>query len=142
MGVNEYGEEWPCLVQGTDTLFVVNNFAETWGVEAGKTYDIVGIVDGGYINYSNLYTIQPRSVEDIDNAGVVGVEAANNGIYLNAANQVVAEGAVAVVVYDLNGRTVAAANAAVVDAETLAQGVYVVRATYADGEVKTAKVVR
>lgn len=142
MGKDEYGEEWPCLVQGTDTLLVVKNFAETWGVEAGKTYDIVGIVDGGYINYSNLYTIQPRSVEDIDNAGVVGVEAANNGIYLNAANQVVAEGAVAVVVYDLNGRTVAAANAAVVDAETLAQGVYVVRATYADGEVKTAKVVR
>ena len=46
------------------------------------------------------------------------------------------------VVYDLNGRTVATANAATVDAEGLAQGVYVVRATYADGEVKTAKVVR
>lgn len=142
-GMDVYGEDWPCLVQGTDTLWVPKKFAETWGLEADNEYNIVGVIDFRLLNYSNLYTITPRMASDVqDTSGVVAVESLNNGIYLNAAKQVVADGAVEVVVYDLNGRTVATANAATVDAEGLAQGVYVVRATYADGEVKTAKVVR
>lgn len=142
-GMDMYGEDWPCLVQGADTLWVPKKFAETWGLVADTEYTIVGIVDFRLLNYSNLYTITPRTASDVKDAtGVVAVESLNNGIYLNAAKQVVADGAVKVAVYDLNGRTVATANAATVDAEGLAQGVYVVRATYADGEVKAAKVVR
>lgn len=136
-----YGEEVKCLVDAEgNTLLVPNNFAE--GLTTYEKMNIVGIADYGSLNYSGYYTIHPRSQEDINDAlGVNGVQI-EGGIYLDAANQVVANGAVAVVVYDLNGRTVAAANAATVDANGLAQGVYVVRATYADGEVATAKVVR
>lgn len=136
-----YGEEAKCLVDAEgNTLIVPNNFAE--GLTTYEKMNIRGIADFGSMNFNGILTIHPRSQEDINDAlGVNGVEVVG-GIYLDAANQVVANGAVAVVVYDLNGRTVAAANAATVDADGLAQGVYVVRATYADGEVATAKVVR
>lgn len=137
MGVDAYGEEWPCLTQGDDVLFVVKNFAELFAVEEGQTFDMVGVVDYRRMNLSNLFTIQPRSAADFAAAAVEGVEVANGGIYLDAAYQVVAPGAVAVVIYDVNGRQVGTT-----DAAGLAEGVYVVRATYADGAVVAAKVVR
>ncbi len=135
--VDPYGEEWPCLKQGEDVLFVVKDFAEKYGVVEGQEFDVIGVVDYRRLNYSNLYTIHPRSAADIHAAGVEGVELNNGRIYLDAAYQVVAEGAVEVAIYDVNGRLVGTDNAA-----GLAKGVYVVRATYADGAVKTAKVVR
>ncbi len=135
--VDPYGEEWPCLKQGEDVLFVVKDFAEKYGVVEGQEFDVVGVVDYRRLNYSNLYTIHPRSSADIHTAGVEGVELNNGRIYLDAAYQVVAEGAVEVAIYDVDGRLVGTDNAA-----GLAKGVYVVRATYADGAVKAAKVVR
>ena len=135
--VDPYGDEWPCLKQGEDVLFVVKDFAEKYGVVEGQEFDVIGVVDYRRLNYSNLYTIHPRSAADIHAAGVEGVELNNGRIYLDAAYQVVAEGAVEVAIYDVNGRLVGTDNAA-----GLAKGVYVVRATYADGAVKTAKVVR
>ena len=137
MGVDAYGEEWPCLTQGEDVLFVVKNFAELFAVEEGQTFDMIGVVDYRRMNLSNLFTIQPRSAADFTAAAVEGVEVANGGIYLDAAYQVVAPGAVAVAIYDVNGRQVGTT-----DAAGLAEGVYVVRATYADGAVVAAKVVR
>lgn len=139
---DSYGDERDCLIDANgNTLLIDDDFVNNYTTY--ESMDVTGIVDwGGSFNYSQLYTIYPRSQEDINDA--MGVEAVDvvGGIYLDAAKRVVANGAVAVVVYDMNGRTVAAANAAIVDAEGLAQGVYVVRATYADGEVATAKVVR
>lgn len=137
MAEDEYGEMWPCLKNGEDVLFVTKDFAEKFGVVDGQTFDVTGVVDFRRMNLNNLYTILPRSTADIHTAGVEGVEVNNGRIYLDAAYQVVAEGAVEVAIYDVNGRLVAADNAA-----GLAKGVYVVRATYADGSVKTAKVVR
>lgn len=138
---NEYDEEVPCLVdEDNNTLIVPKTFAE--GYTTYEKMNITGIADYAGINPNSILTIHPRSQEDINDAlGVNGVQI-EGGIYLDAANQVVANGAVAVVVYDLNGRTVAAADAATVDANGLAQGVYVVRATYTDGNIATAKVVR
>ena len=117
---------------------------EARGLTTYERMDVRGIVDNGGMNYNDAsrVSLYPRSQEDImDVTSVKGVEV-NSGIYVDAANQVVANGAVAVVVYDINGRTVATANAATVSIDALAQGVYVVRATYADNTVATAKVVR
>lgn len=104
------------------------------------TYDLMnvtGIVDVAGINYNGLYTIHPRTQDDIEeDTAVEGVEV-STAIYLDAAYQVVAEGAVEVVIYDVNGRQVGTT-----DAAGLAEGVYFVRATYADGTVTAAKVVR
>ena len=135
--IDEGGEEWPCLKQGEDVLFVVKNFAELFSVEKGQSFDVVGVADYNRMNLSGLYTIHPRSAADFFSTGVEGIEADNNGIYLDAAYQVVAPGAVAVALYDMNGRQVGTT-----DAAGLAEGVYVVRATYADGAVVAAKVVR
>lgn len=116
------------------------DFAE--GYTTYQEMNITGIVDWGCsFDYSYLYKIYPRSQDDItDCTGLDAVEA-NGNIYM-ANNVIVAAGAVEVVVYDVNGRTVAVAAADTVDANALAQGVYVVRATYADGTAAVAKVVR
>lgn len=139
-GLDMYGEMWPCLVQGTDTLWVPKNFADVNEVEAGVAYDITGIVDWYLLNYSNLYTIAPRSTEDVRKAGIENVVVDAN-IYV-ANNVVYANDAVELSVYDINGRMVANVNADNVNVNGLANGVYVVRAIYADGAVAVAKVVR
>jgi hypothetical protein len=145
---DSWGEvmEYPCFVdaEGNKLLLPRGDYGGflTRGLTTYEQMNVVGIADLAGINSQQLYTIYPRSQEDIkDVTAVKGVEV-EGGIYLNAANQVVANGAAAIVVYDLNGRTVAAANAATLNANGLAQGVYVVRATYADGAVATAKIVR
>lgn len=137
MGVDFYGEEWPVISQGEDCLLVTKDFAEKFGVELGQQFDLIGVIDNCRINLNYIYTIQPRTKADVAPTGIEGVEADNNTIYLNADYQVVAPGAVAVALYDVNGRQVGTTNAA-----GLAEGVYVVRATYADGAVVAAKVVR
>ena len=137
MGVDSYGEEWPVISQGEDCLLVTKDFAEKFGVELGQQFDLIGVVDNCRINLNYIYTIQPRTIADVAPTGIEGVEADNNTIYLNADYQVVAPGAVAVALYDVNGRQVGTT-----DAAGLAEGVYVVRATYADGAVVAAKVVR
>lgn len=105
--------------------------------------NLCGIADFASMNYNGILTIYPRSQDDIKDAwGVSSVQAVNGDVYLNADNHVVSNGAVAIVVYDLNGRIVATANDATADAGSLAQGVYVVRATYADGRVVIAKIIR
>ena len=137
MGVDSSGEEWPVLIQGEDQLLVTNDFAEKFNVTEGQEFDLVGVVDCYKMNYNNIYTVQPRSNADFYTTGIEGVNADNNRIYLDAQYQVVAPGAVAVALYDVNGRQVGTT-----DAAGLAEGIYVVRATYADGTVAAAKVVR
>lgn len=137
MGINEYDEEWPCLKQGDDVLFVVKDFGTRFGLVEGDVMDITGVIDYYKMNPSMLYTIHPRSADDIYVSSALEGVVAQGNIYLDAAYQVVAPGAVAVALYDINGRQVATT-----DAAGLAEGVYVVRATYADGSVVVAKVVR
>lgn len=148
--VDQWGDEVPVayFVDEAGNKLVMPGMGtasfESRGLVTYEKMNVTGVIDNGGINYNDAsrYSLYPRSQEDIQDAlGVKGVEV-ENGIYLDAANQVVANGAVAIVVYDINGRTVAAANAETVNANGLAQGVYVVRATYADGTVATAKVVR
>lgn len=134
------GEKDAYYTQGEDFLSIPRTTIPMF--EGMTTVHVTGIVDPGVLNANQFYTILPRSAEDINDITALNDVVVEGGIYLNDAYQVVATGAVAVEVYDLNGRVVAAANAATVDAEALAQGVYVVRATYADGAVKAAKVVR
>ena len=121
-------------------LPVVKKFAE--GFTTFDKMNVTGIIDwGGSINYSNLYTIHPRSQEDITECTGVDAVVAEGTIYM-ANNVIVANGAVEVAVYDVNGRTMAVVAADTVDANAYAQGVYVVRATYANGATAVAKVVR
>lgn len=135
--IDKWGEEWPCLKQGEDVLFVVKKFGENFGLSQGDVIDVTGVIDYNKMNVNNLYTICPRSAADINVISAVEGVVAQGNIYLDAAYQVVAPGAVAVALYDINGRQVATT-----DAAGLAEGVYVVRATYADGNVVVAKVVR
>jgi hypothetical protein len=119
---------------------VPNKFAE--GLTTYDKMNVTGIVDwGASMNYVSLYTIHPRSQEDI--TACTGVDAVVAEGTINMANNViVANGAVEVAVYDVNGRTVAVVAGDTVDANAYAQGVYVVRATYANGAAAVAKVVR
>ena len=137
MTTDSWGDEWPAIFQGEASLLVTRAFAEAFGVTEGQEFDLVGVVDNCRMNPHYIYTVMPRTKEDVAPASVEGIEAENNNIYLDANYNVVAPGAVAVALYDVNGRQVGTTSAA-----GLAEGVYVVRATYADGAVVAAKVVR
>ena len=132
--VDQWGDPVKFLVDEQGNRLQLNN---RFGYTTYDLMTIVGIVDVAGINYNGLYTIHPRTQEDITNVTAVESVEVNTAIYLDAAYQVVAEGAVEVVIYDVNGRQVGTT-----DAAGLAEGVYLVRATYADGAVATAKVVR
>ncbi len=148
--LDNWGDEVPVayLIDEDGNKFVMPGLGsasfESRGLTTYEKMNVTGVIDNGGLNYNaeSRYSLYPRSQEDIQDALGVNTVEVEGGIYLDATNQVVANGAVAIVVYDINGRTVAAANAETVNANGLAQGVYVVRATYADGTVATAKVVR
>ncbi len=141
-GVDEYGDERPCLVDGEDVLWLEKDFGTRYNMEVGSYYDVCGIVDYCRLNREYLYTIIPRTVADVWPAGVDGIEIENETIYINAEQQVVARGAASMVIYDINGRAVVNVKDEVTDLVALSHGVYVVQATYPDGTVSVAKIVR
>ena len=78
---------------------------------------------------------QPGTSVAIDNA------VAQHSVYV--ANDIIcAPAAVALMLFDINGRLVASAEATSVNTSALQRGIYIVRAAYANGSVTTVKVAK
>ena len=75
---------------------------------------------------------QPVDVEFVENPSLV---------YL-ANNTIVAQNAIAIEVYDINGRVVVLANAEQINISDLNRGIYIVRSFYNDGTYQVTKVIK
>lgn len=119
----------------TDELVPNDNHSKVY-----KT-SVVTVPAAGEVTITNpVNSINYYYIEFKDNTGVKHVYDLNKVFISN--NVVAANGAQKVLVYDATGRLVRTANAQEVDLNSVARGIYIVKAVYANGATQTLKVRR
>ena len=114
--------EMPAVVKG--------NVDFTSDVYVGYARKFDGVLT--FVIVGNDVPQQPVDVEFVENPSLV---------YL-ANNTIVAQNAIAIEVYDINGRVVVLANAEQINISDLNRGIYIVRSFYNDGTYQVTKVIK
>ena len=90
-----------------------------------------------------VYNMKGEEVGDIelsDPSGINNVETENGADVTVAGNEIIAEGAKAISVYDTAGRQLANSSTGRADISSLSSGIYMVKVTKADGKTCTTKI--
>ena len=119
---NETRVEMPAIAKG-DVDFTSNTFV-------GYARKFEGVLT--FVIVGNNVSEQPVDVDFVENS---------NCVYF-VDNTIMAQNAVTIEVYDLNGRVVATSNSDQINISALNRGIYVVRSVYVDGTYQVTKVIK
>lgn len=113
--------------------------AEMKKLELGAKYNVIGAMDFNRFGFG--YAMYVLSTEKVDGNKVNNI-VDGNIVYMTAEKQIVAEGAVEVVVFDIQGRRIMSSQNDRIDASALNKGMYIIRSEYDNGTVQLTKIVR
>lgn len=113
--------------------------AEMKKLEVGAKYNVIGAMDFNRFGFG--YAMYVLSTEKVDGNKVNNI-VDGNIVYMTAEKQIVAEGAVEVVVFDIQGRRIMSSQNDRIDASALNKGMYIIRSEYDNGTVQLTKIVR